>query len=140
MKDKIPKVESLTKFFIVLLLKEKPEHGYNIIKSIERRLGKKISSSQVYPFLKELENKEYIAMKNKGSRDKEVYELTNTGKKFVESLIKRFGDIIELAVKDHIFICAHCGCEIYSGGTSKIIKGKRLYFCCKQCANTFSDM
>lgn len=137
MKGGIPKVESLTKFFIVLLLKEKPEHGYNIIKNIERRIGKKISSSQVYPFLKELENKEYIVLKNKGGRDRETYELTKSGKKFVESLNRKFSNIIELAVKDHIFVCAHCGCEIYSGGVSKVVKGKKEHYCCDACANVF---
>ncbi|MBS7641408.1 MAG: helix-turn-helix transcriptional regulator [Candidatus Bathyarchaeia archaeon] len=46
-----------SRFYILTILYEGPTHGYNIISKFKRRIGKEISPSLVYPFLKQLEEK-----------------------------------------------------------------------------------
>jgi DNA-binding PadR family transcriptional regulator len=131
-------IKNLTKLFAILLLNEKDQHGYDIMKSIEARLGSKTSSGQIYPFLRQLKRYGYIDAKGaKGERDKQVYYLTPEGIKFVKRLSSKLEDFFEIAIKPNIITCAHCGCEIYKGGYKEKINGKYLSFCCSNCAKGY---
>ena len=46
---------NFSRFYILTLLYEQPQHGYGIISLFKNRLGKDISSGLVYPFLQDLE-------------------------------------------------------------------------------------
>ena len=131
------KVTNLVKLYIVLLLKEGPKHGYELIKELEEHLERRISASQIYPFLNELKKNKFIKVKEREERDKKVYYLTAPGKKFVKNILVRFGDLIDIAVTPKLTKCAHCGCEVYKGGHKETIEKKRLIFCCKHCAASF---
>ena len=126
------KIRSLVKFNTLLLLKRGPVHGYELMKELERELGK-VSTSQVYPFLNELERKGYVKVEERGARDKKVYSLTNKGRELVKELLHRFEDLINIAVSDKLKTCEHCGCKIYEGGVE--LKGK--WFCCENCAKAY---
>ena len=132
------KIASLSKFFVVLLLEDKPISGYDIMKELEQKIGVPPSPGQVYPFLKELKDHKYVKLSSSGPRDKQVYLLTDEGKKFAERLSSRFDSIIELAIKPKLDKCAECRCEIYKGGVRVKINGKALDFCCNSCAEHYA--
>ncbi len=128
------KVDNLAKLYTILLLCSRPEHGYNILKAISEKLGRHASPGQIYPFLRKLQRLGYLKVEKNGERDKKVYALTKEGKAFSRSLIERFGAIMETAIENNLKECAHCGCEVYRGGYTKKIGGKRMAFCCRSCA------
>ena len=55
------KVQSITRFYILLLLKSKNIiTGYRILKSLEKDLGTTASPTSVYDFLKDLKSNNYM--------------------------------------------------------------------------------
>jgi DNA-binding PadR family transcriptional regulator len=130
------KITNLVKFFSLILLYQGPHHGYDLIKEIEKQVGKKPSTGQIYPFLNLLLENKLIRTIEKGDREKKIYHLTPKGTKFVEKKLQMFGGIISATVEKDLSTCAHCGCKVYSGGHEEIIAGEKLTFCCMHCAAT----
>ena len=128
-----PKISSLIKLSVLLLLKDGGRYGYEIIKTIGKNVGKKISAGEVYPFLKTLRQHGLVIVKDSGSREKKIYSLTKKGKTFTRDALKRFDLIIDSAVKGKVHSCTNCGCKIYSMGFYKKIRGVRKIFCCESC-------
>lgn len=131
------KIGSLVKFYTILLLSEGPKYGYELMKELEEKLERKISASQVYPFLNILEKNSLVKVEETGERDKKVYKLTKKGKKFVDNFLQRFGDLLHIAIEPKLTTCAHCGCKVYEGGHKEKIDGRELTFCCHHCANSY---
>ncbi|MFQ5573067.1 MAG: helix-turn-helix transcriptional regulator [Nitrosopumilaceae archaeon] len=127
------KITSLIKLYTILILMEKPEHGYDIMKQLEKRTGKNVGPSQVYPFLDQLEKEGIITGDKAGKRDKTVYKITKKGKEFVNEIINRAERLFEVALSSKIEKCAHCGCKVLEGGVEK--NGK--IFCCSSCEKNF---
>ena len=133
-----PKITNMVKFYAVVLLFEKKHHGYELMKEIGKRLEKKVSAGQIYPFLAGLEQNGLIkAEGGKDSRDKTVYSLTKKGRKFAKKMLERFGGLIEIAVQPHLTVCTHCGCKVFEGGVVENVHGKKLKFCCMHCAKSY---
>lgn len=128
------KVTNLIKLATIIHLYNKPMHGYELIKRLEAKMERKISASQVYPFLGQLSKKGLVTHDRKGSREKKSYSLTNEGKVFVKKTINKFGELIDTAISNNLHRCYHCGCDVYKGGYAAKIKGKKRVFCCKYCA------
>jgi|SRR3989344_2823638 len=128
------KITNLIKFFTIILLSKEPKHGYELIKELEMQFGKNISASHVYPFLRLLEKNKLIEHRKIEARDKKKYFMTKKGKDFTNNLLKRFNDIIDSLVESKVRKCANCQCEIYKHGFEKVVKGKKLIFCCESCA------
>lgn len=128
-----------SRFYIINLLYEGPQHGYSIIQLFKERLGKDISSGIVYPFLKQLEEKKIISfeMKPVGDKTKKVFQLTEEGKIICEQMFRRFAGIVSTAIDSTIKVCVHCGCKIFEGGHTEEIGGKSQLFCCKHCASSY---
>lgn len=83
------------KFVILRLLKEKPRHGYEVIKALEEKMGGFYtpSAGTVYPTLQLLEDEGYIrAVDTDG---KKVYHVTPEGEKFLEEHRDVLDDIID---------------------------------------------
>jgi PadR family transcriptional regulator PadR len=133
-------IKNMVKLFTVLLLSEKEQYGYEIMKEIKKRTGKNVSPGQIYPFLRQLESYNYVEPRGRKERDKQAYYLTPEGRRFVKRLSGRFGTIFEIAIKARLTVCAHCGCEIYKGGYKEMINGKSINFCCKNCAKGYMRM
>lgn len=131
------KVTNMVKFFSLLLLYQGPKHGYDLIIEIESQIGKKPSTGQIYPFLNTLLENELIRTKEEGDREKKTYELTKEGRKFVERKLEMFGGVISATIEKDLSTCAHCGCQVYSGGHEEVIKGEKHTFCCMHCASTY---
>ncbi len=126
---------------IVLLLSEKPLHGYGIMKEVETRIGKQVNPSLLYPFLKKLEKNGLVRSTRKpvGKKPKKVYELTTTGKQLATRIYKRIASIVSMAVEPNLSVCFHCGCKIYEGRYQELIDGKERSFCCVHCAQAYKN-
>jgi DNA-binding PadR family transcriptional regulator len=74
------------RFVVLLLIAEKPRHGYEIIKAIEDQLGGAYSPSPgvVYPTLTLLEDLGYATV-TAGDGGKKLYTLTAEGKAFLDA-------------------------------------------------------
>jgi DNA-binding PadR family transcriptional regulator len=83
------------KFVILRLIKEKPRHGYEVIKALEEKMGGCYtpSAGTVYPTLQLLEDQGYI--KAVDTEGKKVYHITPEGEKFLEENRDVLDDIIQ---------------------------------------------
>ncbi|MFX1427805.1 MAG: PadR family transcriptional regulator [Promethearchaeota archaeon] len=135
------KIQSITRFYILLLLKSKNEiTGYQILKSLEKDLGTTASPTSIYDFLKDLKSKEYIeALEKSESERSRGFKLTSSGMKFVDRIFTRFNNLIEGAIQSKLKICASCGVKLYEDFHTEIINGKEMNFCCSHCAKAFID-
>lgn len=134
-------ISDFSRFYILTILYEGPTHGYNIISKFRKRIGKEISPSLVYPFLKQLEQKGLVnhTVKPIGEKERKVFELTAEGRELCTRLFKRFANLISVAIEPSLEVCAHCGCKVYEGGYHEAIDGKETAFCCKHCANSYKQ-
>ena len=134
-------VSDFSRVYIITILYEGPVHGYEIISKFKKVIGKEVSPSLVYPFLKELEQKRLVihTLKPVGAKKRKVFELTVEGKEFSQQLFKRFSDLISVALKPSLEICAHCGCKVYEGGYTERIRDRELMFCCIHCAASYKQ-
>jgi DNA-binding PadR family transcriptional regulator len=83
------------KYVILRLLKEKPRHGYEIMKALEEKMGGWYtpSAGTVYPTLQLLEDQGYVrAVETEG---KKVYHITPEGEAFLEEHRDVLDDILE---------------------------------------------
>jgi len=134
------KITNMVKFYTLCLLVTGPKHGYELMKELKAKLNRRISASNVYPFLNTLIKNKFISIEKTGKRDKKVYHLTSEGKKFTKQMFSRFGDLINIAIEPKLTTCAHCNCKVYEGGYTEKIKGKVLKFCCMHCASSYKQI
>jgi DNA-binding PadR family transcriptional regulator len=132
-------VSDFSRFYILTILYEGPQHGYSIISKFRKRIGKEISPSLVYPFLSQLEKKSLVKHSTKpvGEKKKKVFELTEKGRELCKQLFKRFSTLVSVAIEPSLEVCASCGCKVYEGGHKETIKGKEMTFCCIHCAQSY---
>ena len=141
---------SLTKFYTLALLSQKPRHGYEIIKEIEKRIGKKPSTGQIYPLLDEFEEEKLLEAEERkvDGRKRKVYEITDKGQKTFSEVLKKFYNLIHEILDPWLVECSHCECKIFEGhpdsGEEKNvyreeINGETLPFCCKHCAQAYKS-
>lgn len=83
------------KYVILKLLRDKPRHGYEVMKELEERLHGCYSPSPgtVYPTLQWLEDEGLV--KATEVDGKKVYEVTDAGKKFLDEHADVVDDIFE---------------------------------------------
>ncbi len=93
------RVNTVIKLYTLVLLYDGPKHGYELMKLLENKLETKVGPSQVYPFLKQLENEGLLHSKEFKERDKKVYSLTEEGKKFVKDLLERSIEVLQASIK-----------------------------------------
>src|SRR3972149_986319 len=134
-------ISDFSRFYILTILYEGPAHGYQIISRFRKRVKKEVSPSLVYPFLQQLEKKGLVkhAIKPVGEKEKKVFELTKKGRELCTVLFKRFAELVSIAIEPSLYVCAHCGCKVYEGGSREIIEGKEIAFCCMHCAHSYKE-
>ncbi len=132
-------ISDFSRFYILTILYEGPAHGYRILSKFKKRVGKEISPSLVYPFLRALEQKGLVTHTDKpvGQKERKMYELTKEGKELCVRLFKRFANLVSIAIEPTLEVCAHCGCKVYEGGIRENVDGKEATFCCIHCANSY---
>lgn len=135
------KINSITKLCILALLNNEKLHGYEILKDVERKTGVKLSASNIYPFLKELEKNKFVIAKinKKEGHEKNIYQMTQKGKKFYQELMNKFSLMLESGIKNSIKECYHCGCEIYKNHYYETINGRKYSFCCVHCSEDYKS-
>ena len=84
------------KFVILRLLKEKPRHGYEVIKALEEKLAGCYTASPgtVYPTLQLLEDQGYVRVVVEDG-GKKVYHITPEGEAFLETNRDAIEDIFD---------------------------------------------
>ena len=129
-------VSDFSRFYMLTILYEGPEHGYGILRKYKERVGKKISPGTVYPFLQQLNGKGLISVESHmiGNKEKKLYSLTDEGRIYASAMFKRFYGIVSAAIEPSLDICPHCGCVVYKGGHKEMVEGKEQVFCCVHCA------
>lgn len=77
------------KFILLMLLAERPQHGYELMKDLEARLGgfRRPSPGSVYPTLQMLEEGGYLTSEE--VEGKRVYTITESGRQFLSDLQER---------------------------------------------------
>jgi DNA-binding PadR family transcriptional regulator len=133
-------LSDFSRFYVLLLLYEGGKHGYEIMSSIEERLGHRASPGMVYPFLKLLEGRGYVTSRsaNIGRKTKKVYSLTTPGRTFCGRLFGQFTSIVSSAIEPSLQVCAHCGCRVFKDAYIERVRGRVLAFCCKYCARSYT--
>ncbi len=145
MPDTQPKTQDLvvdfSRFYILTMLYEGPQHGYSILSTFKERTGKEISPSLVYPFLRQLEKNKLVthSLKPVGEKKKKVFQLTPKGLELCRQLFKRFSELVSVAIEPSMTVCANCGCKIYEGGYKETLNGKGMTFCCIHCAESYKQ-
>lgn len=129
------KVDSFIKLHTLISLNKNERNGYELMKELESKLGRDISASHIYPFLKDLNKKNYVEYRKDG-REK-IYTLTRPGKKFVNETLLKFHEVIQESLARKITECTHCGCEVYNNKYTEKFNGKTLAFCCCHCADSY---
>ena len=132
-------LSDFSRFQVLLMLYEKPRHGYDILSEFRDRIGKEISPSRVYPFLQKLQEKGLVSVSVKmiGKKQKKVYELTPEGLDLCKHLFKRFATLVASAIEPSMEICANCGSKLFEGGHIETIANKEMVFCCEHCAKAY---
>ena len=134
-------IVDFSRFYILTILYEGPQHGYGILTKFKERTGKQISPSLVYPFLSRLEQKSLVkhSLKPVGAKKKKVFELTPKGMELCRQLFKRFSALVSIAIEPGLMICASCGCKVYEGAYKEVINGQEMVFCCTHCAGSYKQ-
>jgi DNA-binding PadR family transcriptional regulator len=95
------------KYVILKLLRDKPMHGYEVMKALEERTHGcyKPSPGTVYPTLQWLEDEGLVV--GKDAEGKKVYEITEAGRQFldenrntVEDIFERIAETLERVVSE----------------------------------------
>ncbi len=91
------------KFVILRILKEKPRHGYEVIKALEEGMGGCYtpSAGTVYPTLQLLEDQGHIRAVD--AEGKKIYEVTAAGEKYLEEhkdVLEEIVDRVRETVRD----------------------------------------
>ena len=83
------------KYVILRLLKEKPRHGYEVIKALEEKMGGWYSPSPgtVYPTLQLLEDQGFVRVVE--DEGKKVYHITPEGEKFLDEHRDTIDEILD---------------------------------------------
>lgn len=133
---------NLTKFYTLALLEQKPRHGYEIMDELEERTGKRPSTGQIYPMLREFEEKNLVKSEKKEveGRERKIYELTEKGQETFKKISNKFNDLITTILESKLTECDHCGCEIFNGEHDETIDGEKKVFCCENCAKAYKEL
>lgn len=72
------------KYVFLDLLRERPRHGYDLIRALEERFEGRYTTSPgtVYPILQMLEDMGYVTVQSADGR--KVYTVTDTGQRFLD--------------------------------------------------------
>jgi DNA-binding PadR family transcriptional regulator len=89
--------KSHIKFSVLKSLSTKNQSGYDLISAIGEFGGKKPSAGYIYPLLKDLEEKGFLIVENKGRR--KVYSITGKGKDLLKTMQKNLDDMLRNIVQ-----------------------------------------
>ncbi len=129
----------LVRCVVLMLLYEKPLHGYAIMMGLREQLGRTVGSAIVYGFLAQMSSARYLTSKVErvGKKSKTVYSLTREGRRFCEGVFRRLSGIVSAAIESSFLRCAHCGSKLFEPGHVAKIGRRQLAFSCIHCARAY---
>ena len=85
---------------ILEIIKERPRHGYDVIKAIEEKFHGFYSPSpgSVYPILQQLEDHDFVTSSEKSG--KKIYSITKDGERELKASKDKFSDMRERGTSD----------------------------------------
>ena len=93
---------SLSKFFILCVLHQRPMHGYDISREVERTTNGCCSPTEgtIYPVLREFEAGGYVTFKSQivSGRERKVYTLTAKGRQAFKVAVEAWMEITNCLV------------------------------------------
>src|SRR5665647_657285 len=100
-------ISDFSRFYILTILYEGPTHGYSIISRFKKRVKKEVSPSLVYPFLQQLEEKGLVNHTKRpvGEKERNIFELTQSGRELCTELFKRFAELVSIAIEPSLYVC-----------------------------------
>jgi DNA-binding PadR family transcriptional regulator len=109
------------KYVILKLLKDKPRHGYEVMKELEEQLHGCYSPSPgtVYPTLQWLEDEGLVVAKD--VEGKKVYEITDAGRAFLEEHRDVVDDIFD-RVRDAVDRALGGGMAEVNRGVGRLVR------------------
>ncbi|MBD3192903.1 MAG: hypothetical protein GF308_19845 [Candidatus Heimdallarchaeota archaeon] len=80
-------ISGLTQFLVLLVLRNGPQHGYELATILEPVYGRRLSPGTIYPLLKRMEKKGYVQSRTKtvSGRERKIYVLTRSGRVAMEN-------------------------------------------------------
>lgn len=88
---------SLSKFFILRVLHQKPMHGYDVARAVERTTNGCCSPTEgtIYPVLREFEEGGYLTSEAQvvSGRERKVYTLTHKGREAFKVAVEAWMDV-----------------------------------------------
>ena len=85
--------KSHVKLAVLKELKDKSQSGYELMKNIGQFEGKRPSAGYIYPLLSELQQNEFVSVKDSGRR--KIYHLNVKGSKLLNDLSKHQKDMAQ---------------------------------------------
>jgi DNA-binding PadR family transcriptional regulator len=101
---------SLSKFFILCVLHQKPMHGYEVARAVERTTNGCCSPTEgtIYPVLREFEEGGYLtsAAEIVSGRERKVYTLTDKGREAFRVAVDAWMDVTRCLIDSENVACA----------------------------------
>lgn len=99
---------SLSKFFILRVLYQKPMHGYDIARAVERTTNGCCSPTEgtIYPVLREFEDGGYVTSMTEvvSGRERRVYTLTDKGREAFKVAVAAWMDVTRCLIDSEQFV------------------------------------
>ena len=93
---------SLSKFFTLCVLHQKPMHGYDIARAVERTTNGCCSPAEgtIYPVLREFEEGGYVTARAEvvSGRERKVYTLTDRGRAAFKVAVEAWMEVTQVLV------------------------------------------
>lgn len=104
---------SLSKFFILCVLHQRPMHGYDVARSVEATTNGCCSPTEgtIYPVLREFEEGGYVTAASEvvSGRERKVYTLTDKGRAAFKVAVEAWMDVTRCLVDAERMISAAPG-------------------------------
>lgn len=106
---------SLSKFFVLSVLHQKPMHGYEVVQAVERSTNGCCSPTEgtVYPMLNEFEAGGYLTahIDIVQGRERKVYTLTEKGRLAFQTAVDAWLEATDCIVANKNAAAAYKGCD-----------------------------
>ncbi len=104
---------SLSKFFILCVLHDKPMHGYDVARAVERTTNGCCSPTEgtIYPVLREFEEGGYVTAEAEvvSGRERKVYTITDKGRAAFKVAVDAWMDVTRCLIASEKVACGEAG-------------------------------
>ncbi|WP_439576588.1 PadR family transcriptional regulator [Elioraea sp.] len=101
---------SLSKFFILCVLHQKPMHGYELARAVERTTNGCCAPTEgtIYPVLREFEDGGYVTVQSATvqGRERKVYALTDRGRAAFQVAVQSWMEVTRCLIDSERVACA----------------------------------